>query len=172
MWVHQWISPHPLLLSKQIGFSPICNANKYVFLDIGDSAKSNLPVIKVNSTTWSAWTHLTHTFYDGVFFVHTSLKSLADTTVSSAFFALSGAKNLLGQKRNLIMSKHFLRLFVMVPGIHYPKRFNHYMQKALAVNFNWRIHYCTPKPGQCVPDHRFSSGNSTSHFVQMVSPPL
>ncbi|MBV6652579.1 MAG: hypothetical protein KI786_02425, partial [Mameliella sp.] len=46
--------------------------------------------------------------YDGVFFVHTSLKSLADTTVSSAFFALSGAKNLLGQKRNLIMSKHLL----------------------------------------------------------------
>ncbi|MBV6652408.1 MAG: hypothetical protein KI786_01545, partial [Mameliella sp.] len=43
---------------------------------------------------------------DGVFFVHTSLKSLADTKVSSMFFALSGAKNLLGQKRNLIMSKH------------------------------------------------------------------
>ncbi|MBV6653806.1 MAG: hypothetical protein KI786_08630, partial [Mameliella sp.] len=49
-------------------------------------------------------------FYDGVFFVHTSLKSLADTTVSSAFFALSGAKNLLGQKRDLIMSKHLLKL--------------------------------------------------------------
>ncbi|MBV6655403.1 MAG: hypothetical protein KI786_16660, partial [Mameliella sp.] len=47
-------------------------------------------------------------FYDGVFFVHTSLKSLADTKVSSMFFALSGAKNLLGQKRNLIMSKHLL----------------------------------------------------------------
>ncbi|MBV6654217.1 MAG: hypothetical protein KI786_10700, partial [Mameliella sp.] len=58
----------------------------------------------------SAWTHLTHTFYDGVFFVHAAFKSLADTMVSSTFFALPGAKNLLGQKRDLIMSKHLLTL--------------------------------------------------------------
>ena len=46
-------------------------------------------------------TLLTHSFYDGVFFVHTSFKSLAGTTVSSTFFALFRAKNLLNQKRHL-----------------------------------------------------------------------
>lgn len=65
-----------------------------------------------------------------------------------------------------------LMLFVVVPGIHHPKRFNDYLHKVLAVGFNWRIHHCAPEPGQSVFDHRFPGGNGTVHLVQVGTPPL
>ena len=61
------------------------------------------------STYLSKWTQLTYTFYDGIFFDHTSLKILADAKASSAFFALSSRKICSFKKGTYYMSTYLIQ---------------------------------------------------------------
>jgi hypothetical protein len=60
-----------------------------------DRGKTNIEVqTQLNDIypTLSAWTEITHTYYDGLFFHHISLKILAISTDMPVLFASSGKK--------------------------------------------------------------------------------